>query len=67
MAYSEADLAALQAAIAKGVREVRMDGEMVEYRSLEEMLRLEAKLKRELTGARRGRKAVLSSTKSGWR
>lgn len=66
MAYTQADLAKLQRAIANGVRKLRMGDEEVEYRSISEMERLEAKIKAELKGGKRSR-IVQVGTKSGWR
>lgn len=66
MAYSQADLDALQAAIAKGARRLKLDGEEVEFRTLDEMERIEARIKAELAGtSRRGISYPVTST--GWR
>lgn len=48
MAYTSADLTALQKAIAKGAVKLRMGEEEVTFRSLAEMRQLEAMIKREL-------------------
>lgn len=48
MAYTTADLTALQKAIAKGAVKVRMGEEEVTFRSLSEMWALEARIKTEL-------------------
>ncbi|UWQ77615.1 hypothetical protein K3725_09795 [Leisingera sp. S132] len=56
MAYTQADLDRLQSAMVKGASEVEMNGEKVKFRSLDEMLRLERKIKTALgksTGSRR--------------
>lgn len=66
MAYSEADLTRLQAAIAKGAKALWMGNERVEFRSLNEMLRLEEKLKREL-GIVRPATFQEIKTSTGWR
>lgn len=67
MAYTDTDLANLQAAIAKGLTQARMGEEMVTYRSIDEMLRIERKIKRELgvVGASRG--LIYPSTSVGFR
>lgn len=66
MAYTQADLAALQAAIAKGARSVRMDGEEVTFRTLDEMERIEAKIMREV-GQPRRKRIVQAGSVSQWR
>jgi hypothetical protein len=49
-AYTQEQLTALRAAIAKGVTRLRMNGEEVQYRSLDEMMRLAAVMDRSLNG-----------------
>jgi hypothetical protein len=66
MAYTQADLDRLQAAIAKGARRVRMNGEEVEFRDLNEMERIEAKIMREISTTNKSR-IIHVSTVSGWR
>lgn len=66
MAYTQEHLAALQAAISKGVTKLKMGDEEIHYRSLDEMQRIEAKMKAELSGERR-RGIVYPTTKTGWR
>ena len=66
MAYTVDDLAALQSAIARGAKSLRMNGEEVEFRSLAEMERIEAKIKQEL-GQVTARKVFNPTTDSGWR
>lgn len=66
MAYTQTDLDKLQAAIAKGARRVRMNGEEVEFRTLKEMERLETRMKEDL-GLLDPRKPVRPVTSSGWR
>ena len=66
MAYTQADLSQLQAAIAKGARKVRMGEEEVEFRSLKEMEKIEGKIKQELSGSKRSR-IVRVGTHSEWR
>jgi hypothetical protein len=48
IAYSKANLLALQKAIVDGVRRVKYTDKEVEYRSLDDMLKIEKKLKAEL-------------------
>ncbi len=66
MAYTQSDLDALQVAIAKGARRIRMNGEEVEFRSLTEMRQLETKLREEL-GQVAKRTTITPATRSGWR
>ncbi len=66
MAYTADDLAALQSAIARGAKSLRMNGEEVEFRSLAEMERIEAKIKQEL-GLVTARRVFNPTTDSGWR
>lgn len=48
MAYTVEDLAALKANIAKGVTSLEVAGEKVQFRSLDEMLKLVAVIEAEL-------------------
>jgi len=66
MAYTQADLDRLQAAIAKGARRVRMNGEEVEFRDLKEMERIESKIMRAIATTKKSR-IIPVSTVSGWR
>jgi mitochondrial fission protein ELM1 len=66
MAYTADQLAALEAAIAKGVTKLRMGEEEVTYRSLDEMERIASKVRAGLEGKSR-RSIVHPSTKTGWR
>lgn len=66
MAYTAEDLAALQSAIARGAKSLRMNGEEVEFRSLAEMERIEAKIKQEL-GLASTKRVFNPVTDSGWR
>lgn len=66
MAYSQSDLDALQASIAKGVRVAQMGGERVEFRTLAEMERLERKLQTAL-GLVTTSRVQRIQTESGWR
>ena len=66
MAYTQADLDALRAAMAKGVRKVKMGDEEVEYRSQRDMERMEAKMVSEISGTSKSR-AFKPMTSSGWR
>lgn len=68
MAYTQADLDALQKAIAKGAKSVQMDGERVDFRSLSEMQGLESKLKAELGQTTKpSRRMHNPNTSTGWR
>lgn len=48
--YTQAQLDALRAAVARGVREVSYDGETVKYGTTQEMLRLISVIERDLSG-----------------
>ena len=55
MAYTQAQLVALEAAIAEGALTVKYQDKQVTYRSLDEMIRLRNMMRREMgysTGAR---------------
>lgn len=66
MAYTQQDLDRLQAAMARGVRRVEINGETVEYRSIAEMTRVEQKIKADL-GLSAGQRKMNPTTKTGWR
>ncbi len=66
MAYTQADLDALQAAMAKGARRVKMNGEEVEFRSIDEMERTERRIKKAL-GQISSKRLVQVTTVNGWR
>jgi hypothetical protein len=59
MAYSQSDIDALKAAVAKGVTRLRMNGEEVQYGSLAEMRRQIRVMEDELNGV--GSNAVKAS------
>ena len=67
MAYSQVDLDDLQSNIAKGVTTCMIQGEMVVFRSLGEMERLEQKLKRELGQSTGKVRAHMPATTTGFR
>jgi len=67
MAYTQEDLARLQAAIAKGVSEVQMGGERVKFRSLDEMLRTERRIKSNLGLSGPVRRLHQPKTSTGFR
>lgn len=52
--WTNADLATLEAAIARGTRRVSYQNQTVEYHSLEEMLKLRDKMQREIAAAQPG-------------
>lgn len=66
MAYTQADLDALQAAMAKGARRVKMNGEEVEFRSIDVMERTERRIKKAL-GQISSKRLVQVTTVNGWR
>ena len=68
MAYTQDDLSKLQTAIAKGAKSLQMGGERVEFRSLDEMLRLERKLQVQLQPASARKSPIMyPKTSTGWR
>jgi hypothetical protein len=62
--FTESEYAALNAAIAKGVTEVRYGDRTVKYRSLDEMIKVKSMMARELGKVRRPNR-VLSSFSKG--
>jgi hypothetical protein len=48
--YTQEQLSALKAQAAKGVRSVSYDGHLVQFASIEEMMKLIATIERELAG-----------------
>lgn len=62
--FTESEYAALNAAIAKGVTEVRYGDRTVKYRSLDEMIKVKSMMAAELGKARRPNR-VLSSFGKG--
>ncbi len=66
MAYTQKNLDDLQSAMARGARKLRLGDEEVEFRSLDEMERMEAKIKREI-GVTSTTRTFRPATKSGWR
>lgn len=54
MAFTQADAAALRAAMAKGVASAEVNGEKVTFRSLKEMRELLALIEAEIAGAPAG-------------
>lgn len=64
MAYSQAQIDALRAAIASGATRVSYDGKSVEYRSLAEMIAILERMEIEANGDRR-RRRTLGAFKSG--
>ena len=54
MAYSTADLQALDAAIASGELSVQVDGRRVQYRSIDELLRARSHVEQQITAATAG-------------
>lgn len=67
MAYTQADLDLLQSNMAKGVKTAMLDGEMVTFRSLDEMERTEAKIQRYLKSGNKPRSRKHTPiTSTGW-
>lgn len=68
MAYTQNDLSNLQSSMAKGVEEAQIGNEKVRFRSLDDMLTLERKIKRELNmSSKPARRALRPATSTGWR
>lgn len=65
MAWTQADIDTLKAAIAKGVTKVRMNNEEVTYRSLAEMRQTLALMQDEVSGATRGFGVTYARTSRG--
>ena len=63
MAYTQAQLDALQVAIATGARSIAYDGKSTTFRNLAEMLALEARITAQLAGTSTGRSNVASVSK----
>jgi hypothetical protein len=49
--YTQSDLANITAAIASGVQSASIQGELVTYRSLSEMLKIQSMISRNIAGA----------------
>jgi hypothetical protein len=67
MAYTQADLERLQAMMAKGASSVEMIGEKITFRSYDDMLRLERKIKSALGKTPRTRRMHNPLTRTGFR
>mgnify|MGYP001241585124 CR=1 FL=1 len=67
MAYTQADLERLQAMMAKGASSVEMNGEKITFRSYDDMLRLERKIKSALGQTPRTRRMHNPLTRTGFR
>lgn len=67
MAYSQTDLANIQKAISKGARSVQIDGERVDFQTLDDMLRIERKIKAALGEAKPRRRMIYPKTTTGFR
>lgn len=64
MAFSEADLDAIRAAIAKGERMVQFADRSVTYRSIEELVQAEARINQALNaGTARAKQSLTVTTK----
>ena len=64
MAWTQTDIDTLKAAIARGVRRVRINGEEVEYQSLKEMRQALEMMESEVAGANRKTMQVVYPTTS---
>lgn len=60
MAWSQSDIDALQAAMAKGVKRVRYSSGEVEYQSMDDMRKLLADMRREVNADTSGGRRVAS-------
>ncbi len=65
MAFTQAQLDALESAIAQGALEVQYSDKRVRYRSLDEMLRLRDAMRRDLGLISAGASRVIPGYKSG--
>lgn len=61
--FTEQDLAAVRAAIAKGVRRVEYADRSVTYQSVDDLLRAEARITQALAGAGRQKQSILVGEK----
>ena len=62
MAYTQDDANKLRAAIARGAKRLRMNGEEVEYRDLDEMRSVLREIEADLAGADRNAVSVIYPT-----
>ncbi len=60
MSYTQAHLDALVANLAKGVTELKIDGEEVKFASLADMRRLKLEMEAELSGTSAGKMNVIT-------
>lgn len=68
MSYTQADLTKLQKAISNGASELQMGGERVKFRDLDQMLKLEKRIKAELgINTTPTRRVLYPNTKTGFR
>jgi hypothetical protein len=65
MSYTQDDLAAIRGAIASGARRVRLQGVETEFRSLDEMLRIEALIRDSLAASQSTGGVLFTSYTSG--
>lgn len=65
MAYTQDDLTNLKKAIASGVQQAMQGGEMIQYRSLKDMLTIESRMESAL-GLSKSTPMSYPQTKSGW-
>lgn len=65
MAWTQGDIDGLKAAIARGARRVRINGEEVEYASMSEMMRALARMEAEVSGLPPGFSVILPTTERG--
>lgn len=63
MAYTQADLDAIEKAIANGVTRLKLDGKEVNYRSLDDMKEIRAEIKKYLGKAKRRPPYVMQTSK----
>lgn len=64
--YTQEQLTALKAAAARGVRSVSYDGQTVQYSSVDDMLKMIARIERDL-GTRKGPQINTYKTERGFR
>ena len=63
--YTQADLANIKAAIAGGLKQAMINGEMVQYRDLNEMRRIQSMIEADLAPARPAVPLVYATTSRG--
>lgn len=66
MAYTQTDLNNIRRLIAAGAGKVMIAGKTVEYRSLDELQRIEARIAAEVNGSNRSGRNIVVHSQKGW-